>query len=90
MRPYGELGLVNIAATPAEFIEEIEKALSAKTDGDDWLRGVDGFLSSSSWDETWALMSRLIDETVDRNQQLRRAVRVPAGHKSSVPVAGTF
>ena len=63
VRPYGELGLVSIADTPAEFISAVKKILS-KQDRSAWLKRVDGFLSNMSWDETWSSMSDLIEHAV--------------------------
>ncbi|HEY6803060.1 MAG TPA: glycosyltransferase family 1 protein [Pyrinomonadaceae bacterium] len=62
--PYGERGLVQIAATPPEFIAAAERALNGNDSGSDWLNRVDNFLASTSWDDTWARMSSLIDKTI--------------------------
>lgn len=60
VRPYGKLGLVHVAATPAEFVTAIACAL--QEDGAARQRQVDGLLSSMSWDQTWNGMRLLIDE----------------------------
>jgi glycosyltransferase involved in cell wall biosynthesis len=62
VRPYGELGLVHIASTAAEFVEACEKALEENLS--DRLQKADEFLSHNSWDKTFAEMSRLIDEAI--------------------------
>ena len=51
VRGYGEAGLVRIASTAEEFVEEIE----ALSNGSrlDWLRNVDARLATDSWDATW-------------------------------------
>lgn len=59
VKPYGELGLVHIAATAEEFVEAIEKAL-IQTSDTKWQADVDQFLSQLSWDKTWAHMTHLI------------------------------
>lgn len=59
-RPYGKLGLVEIAATA----EEMGKALASvmKRPPAAWLRSVDRYLADMSWDQTWAAMEGLMRE----------------------------
>jgi glycosyltransferase involved in cell wall biosynthesis len=60
VRPYAALGLVRIADTADEFVRAIELAFQ---DGSQpaWWKRVDEFLSSQSWDDTWARMDAQID-----------------------------
>jgi glycosyltransferase involved in cell wall biosynthesis len=60
VRPYGELGLVHIAATAEEFVSACEQAMSEHTE--DRVTAADEFLSQMSWDKTWQEMADLIDE----------------------------
>jgi UDP-galactopyranose mutase len=62
VRPYGQQQMVRIADTVADFVAAVEAAM--KDDAPARLRQVDAFLSQTSWDETWARMSRLIEEVV--------------------------
>jgi UDP-galactopyranose mutase len=62
VRPYGELGLVRIADTGAEFVAAIEEAL--KEDTAARMRETDAFLAQTSWDRTWGRMRELIDDVV--------------------------
>ena len=62
--PYGEMGLVRIASDAQEFTAAIDDLLKSEANRTQWLKTVDGFLATMSWDETWAQMSRLIDEAV--------------------------
>ena len=62
--PYGQTGLVRIANDAREFTAAIEDLLKSEADRKQWLETVDKFLATMSWDETWARMSRLIDEAV--------------------------
>jgi UDP-galactopyranose mutase len=64
VRPYGELGLVRIADTVDEFVGAAEALLTEQRERSDWLARVDAFLARNSWDETWAQMSKLIEEVV--------------------------
>jgi UDP-galactopyranose mutase len=69
VRPYGTQELVEIAATPEEFVAAVEKVLAR--DGRarrEWLARVDAFLAHNSWDETWARMGGLIDDAVASRQ----------------------
>ncbi|OON68032.1 glycosyltransferase family 1 protein [Hymenobacter sp. CRA2] len=59
VRPYGELGLVHIAADAQSFEQGIEKALQDEADPN-WLPGVDEYLSTISWDQTWQNMVDLM------------------------------
>ncbi|GAB3836651.1 glycosyltransferase family 1 protein [Hymenobacter jeollabukensis] len=59
VRPYGELGLVHIAARAPEFEQAIEKALADSADPA-WLQRVDAYLGTISWDQTWQGMVDLM------------------------------
>jgi UDP-galactopyranose mutase len=78
VRPYGDSKLVEIADTADEFIAAAEK-LFAETDRSEWLKRVDAFLENISWDKTWAQMSDLIDEAIERKR--------PAS-STSLPIRG--
>lgn len=72
VRPYGELKLVEIADTADDLIHAAEKILSTE-DRSEWLKKVDAFLENISWDKTWAQMSDLIDEVIDRRRLAKSA-----------------
>ncbi|MCJ8164189.1 glycosyltransferase family 1 protein [Pontibacter sp. E15-1] len=59
VRPYGDEGLVHIAATASEFVDAVEKALTQIGDPV-WSGKVEGFLKNMSWDETWRQMVQQI------------------------------
>jgi UDP-galactopyranose mutase len=73
IRPYGQMDLVRIAGTPEEFIAAIEAALTVEATNEEWLERVDKFLAQTSWDQTWAEMSYLIDRSIHgaRKQNVR-------------------
>ena len=52
--PYGELGLVRIAATANEFAAAIQQCLGPADPA--WMQQVDHVLSGMSWDQTFASM----------------------------------
>jgi UDP-galactopyranose mutase len=54
VRPYGELGLVDIAADAAGFSRAIEACLNRNEE--DWLARVDEFIGEMSWDGTFERM----------------------------------
>ncbi len=60
MRPYASLGLVRIADAPDAFVRAVELAFQ---DGSQpaWWKRVDEFLSTQSWDDTWARMDAHIE-----------------------------
>jgi glycosyltransferase involved in cell wall biosynthesis len=59
VRPYRDLGLVEIAGTPEAMAAGIDRALDRPRQA--WLRRVDGFLAGMSWDRTWSEMAVLLD-----------------------------
>jgi len=63
--PYGKEGLVQIADTVKQFEEAISFCLLNKHDRN-WLNKVDAFLRNHSWDNTYAEMATLIQETIHR------------------------
>jgi UDP-galactopyranose mutase len=68
VRPYGEMGLVRIADTPADLVAAAEELMSGATVNQEWLQQVDNFLAGMSWDRTWSEMSRLLAYAVQTNQ----------------------
>ncbi len=62
VRPYGQLGLVQIADTAEDFVRAAEFLMSADFNRDSWLRQVDEALAYQSWDRTWARMNQLLNE----------------------------
>lgn len=60
--PYGLLGLVEIAASAADFAVKLD-FLCTRTDDGEWLRQVDEYIGDMSWDDTWARMSALMQKT---------------------------
>jgi UDP-galactopyranose mutase len=78
--PYGERGLVRIASNADEFVAAVEALLESDACGEQWLNKVDDFLATMSWDETWARMARLIDDTVAKKT---RALLARANHAGS-------
>jgi len=77
--PYGQMGLVRIAQDATEFVAAIEELLQREASRENWLKAVDGFLAKMLWGETWARMSRLIDDTLAN--KTRRALSAKAGQE---------
>jgi glycosyltransferase involved in cell wall biosynthesis len=61
IRPYGELGIVEIASGPEEFVEKAANALAFGLQSR--LDRVDRMLAANSWDRTWNRMFQLIQTT---------------------------
>jgi glycosyltransferase involved in cell wall biosynthesis len=64
VRPYGEKGLVEIAATAQEVVQKAEALLARPKEA--WLQRVDRHLAAGSWDKTWAAMQRLMASALDQ------------------------
>lgn len=74
VRPYGEMNLVRIADTTAEFVRAAaELGMDEPVDRSAWLARVDAFLARNSWDKTWGQMAELIGEVVAARQPARAA-----------------
>jgi glycosyltransferase involved in cell wall biosynthesis len=72
VRPYGTLGLVEIAGSAEELVEKIRHLLDPP--GEDWLKKVDRHLSGTSWDATWDGMTRLMQKAAERRTHSVAAV----------------
>ncbi|MEP7064685.1 MAG: glycosyltransferase family 1 protein [Gemmatimonadota bacterium] len=70
--PYGVAELAYIGHTAQEFIDAIESELDrSDVDRSRWLKRVDGFLSTMSWDRTQEKMSALITQVILNARELR-------------------
>jgi UDP-galactopyranose mutase len=77
IKPYGEMGLVEIAGTPTEFADAIERVLN-KEDKNSWLEKVDAFLVNTSWNKTWQGMNMLINEALDKKKVIANSKNTEA------------
>ena len=73
--PYGDAGLVRIAATAEEFVEAGDALLSESFERAAWLEEVDHFLKGNSWDRTFENMWTLCNKTLED----KRAIPVTSG-----------
>ena len=80
--PYGQMGLVRIANDAQEFIAATEDLLGAEATREKWLGTVDEFLATMSWDETWARMSRLIDDVLVKKTRTAMAAKASHAHRN--------
>jgi len=71
VRPYGEMGLVEVVRTADEFVLSAQRLLG-ESPHPAWYRKVARFLESNSWNLTWANMNYLIDSFVATNGVTRR------------------
>ncbi len=77
VRPYGEMGMVHIADTPAGFIQSCESALDENKN--ERLKKVDEFLSQNSWDKVQKQMDDLINEVLELRRSDNESARVASG-----------
>jgi glycosyltransferase involved in cell wall biosynthesis len=62
VRPYGEMGLVEIASTPQDHVGKAQTLLTRPREA--WLRSVDAHLAKTSWDLTWSAMKAEIERAL--------------------------
>ncbi len=77
--PYGDLGLVEIAATADETVAAIDHVLARATDPKaraEWLARVDAQLAQGSWDQVWADMAALMTAATTASTPLKETARV--------------
>jgi len=75
--PYGDLGLVRIAADVDGWVAAVEAALR---EGRRTPRTVvDAYLARGSWDTTWAAMGELVDRVAATSGRSRPAARAAVG-----------
>ncbi|HEX8474727.1 MAG TPA: glycosyltransferase family 1 protein [Pyrinomonadaceae bacterium] len=90
VRPYGELGLVRIADSVADFIvAAAEIGMDERVEDAAWLRRVDEFLAKNSWDITWARMSELIEGVVTRRVAATTAAAASRANRQTYMPTGT-
>jgi UDP-galactopyranose mutase len=65
VNPYGNMGLVHIAANAEEFSEAIR--LSLQGADETWLKQVDAFLGENSWDKTFEGMWKEIERCMSQS-----------------------
>jgi glycosyltransferase involved in cell wall biosynthesis len=77
--PYGVAELALIGMTGEDFVNAVESLL-ARSHGEhrNWLKRVDGFLSTISWDRTFERMSALISQSIANDEETRVAQTAPA------------
>jgi glycosyltransferase involved in cell wall biosynthesis len=66
VRPYGERGLVRVA-DQATFVEAVEAALAEEPGRRQ--AAADALIAQTSWERTWARMSRLISAAIDHKSR---------------------
>jgi glycosyltransferase involved in cell wall biosynthesis len=76
---YGATGLVQIAATPAEFVAAGMRALFMPPASD--RSSLDQYLTQTSWDEAWRTIARLIEvELITRHAPALARARIAQAH----------
>ena len=76
VRPYGEKGFVEIAATADGTVRGIEKVLSRPKEA--WASEVDQHLATMSWDQTWSGMNALMVKALELHDGAAADGRAPA------------
>ncbi len=78
VEPYGNLGLVEIAATAVDTVAAIERVMArtASPQHASWLESVDAQLAKSSWDQVWSDMRARMRAVSPSTHNLKETVRV--------------
>ena len=74
VKPYGEEGLVEIAADPKVFAEAVAICLEARNE--EWHAKVEIFLAGNSWDKTFERMWAQIDRCLTDESEPSAAVKI--------------
>lgn len=82
VKPYGEMGLVRIAADAEEFGRAIEACLQPPDDR--WLEKVDRFLANTSWDKTFEEMWMEIERCMPQGSGSSAAYTAEKGSGTNV------
>lgn len=77
VRPYGDLGLVQIAADAEAFGAAIGRAFTQRDDAD-WRRRTDEYLATISWDQTWQQMVALMQDRLAAKNLLTNGLATAA------------
>jgi hypothetical protein len=85
--PYGDLGLVSIAAGAEQFSEAIAYALKHGRTRN-WNTQVDAFLDTLSWDRTWQKMAELINQRQTTKDSLLTGVPLSTTQGAWIPAMG--
>jgi len=85
VRPYGELGLVEIADSARDFVCSVEHLLSDDHDRESWLTRVDEFLSHISWNITWSAMWSLVSD-IGLARRRKPAVKAAESTRGTSPI----
>ena len=88
VRPYGDLGMVRIAASPDEFVAAVEKALAAGMSMK-WRQRSDEFLKTLSWDSVWENMNRLLVAAMSPAKSLHAGSTASRGGAMAVSLQET-
>jgi glycosyl transferase family 1 len=67
VHPYGDMGLVRIADSAADFVDAIAQSLQGTPQS--WISSVDQLLSRNSWDLTWDRMWKLVTRAMERRRR---------------------
>ena len=74
VRPYGEVGLVEIASDADATLAAFAKVLARPRH--DWLAAVDAQLAQGSWDRTWSAMRAEMDEVLGISMPVQEMANV--------------
>jgi glycosyltransferase involved in cell wall biosynthesis len=81
VRPYGELGLVEIADQVGDFVAACERMI-ARPDRRAWLEKVDAVLAQTSWDRTHAAMVQQMLAALDEKRHAAPLRRAAGGRRT--------
>ncbi len=88
VRTYGREGLVEIATDPQDFVAKAEALMGLSPEAREaWLKRVDAYLATTSWDRTWGSMAGLIEQHRQQRTPHSRVTRLPVANPTSSTAA---
>lgn len=69
LRPFGEMGLIELADTVEEFILKLEKIITRGKNKAEWILQSHAYLASTSWDQTVKRMVNVIVTELNEREQ---------------------
>ncbi len=79
---------MEIATDPQDFVAKAEALMALSPEAREaWLKRVDAYLATTSWDRTWGSMAGLIEQHRQQRTPHSRVTRLPVANPTSSTAA---